>query len=444
MLVNKRHSMVKRIIDYVKLGIWEKDEGEYHTKVARWAVRQFKIFIVALKGFDEHDLFVRSAGLTFYTLMSLVPIVALVFSVVKGFGMDAQFIEYLYAQFPQAEQLINTILEFAENQLLRTKGGVVAITAFVVLIWAVVRVFSNIESVFNRVWEVRKRRSITRMFSDYITLIFIVPILWIISDGMIIYFKTQIADLANSLFVDYLFGFGALVAMWIMFAFIYAVMPNTKVDTKCAIVAGIVTGTIFQIFQVVYFYIQGEVSAYNVIYGSFAALPLFLIWLQTSWQILFFGAELSFAYQNIQKYEQEQQSQHMSYDNRRKVVVAVMVLIAKKYLKGEGPVTSESISKELNLPLRVVRDVIFDLDQAHLVLPVQSEDNKKVNNYVPARDVHKMTVYGIITDVEGRGEYSFDSFENQDVEKISHIINSIKGHAMSAPENVLLTEVMDI
>lgn len=434
--------MVKKAVDFITRGIWEKHPDEYKSNKIRWAVRQFKILILMIQGTGQHAIAVRCAALTFYTLMSLVPILALVFGVVKGFGLDTNFNEYLFETFPQHSEIINYVIEFANNMLAKTKGGVVAAFGFVVLIWAVMRVFGNVENAFNHIWEVRRPRSITRKFSDYIAVVFITPILWIISNSMIIYIKGRLSEYTGSTAMDILFASLSMIATWIMFAFIYYVMPNTKVKIKCAFMGGVIAGIFFQLFQIGYLYVQSRVTAYNAIYGSFAALPLLLIWMQISWQIVLMGAELSFAYQNIAKYEQERISANMSVDSRRKIMLASMVVIIRHFVKNNGPATSEIVAEELNLPVRVVRDVIFDLETAGMIIPVTSTDNEKVSMYVPGKDINQISVYDVITSVETSGENSMLPEDQTDINAVSEILNKVREDGYASDQNILLRDIV--
>ena len=308
---------IKKIVQYITKDIWVKKEHEYKSRHTRWAVRQFKVFIFTAQGIGQHSILVRSAALTFYTLMSLVPIAALVFSVMKGFGFEARLNEYLHEQFPQYRVLIDQVLTFANAMIQRTKGGVIASVGVVVLFWSVIKVFNYVESSFNSIWEVRRSRSLTRKFSDYTTVIVIAPILWVISSSIGIQIQQHLLHYTSTPIVNVLLGTLSTLVIWTMFTFVYLVMPNTKVKLRSALTAGIIAGTIFVLFQLAYVFIQSRLTNYNAIYGSFAAVPLFLIWLQTSWQIVLFGAELSFAYQNIQKFEFEKTAGDMSLEYRK-------------------------------------------------------------------------------------------------------------------------------
>ena len=208
--------MIKKIIQYISYDIWFKKEHEYRSSKVRWAVRQFKVFLFTAQGFAEHSILVKSAALTFYTLMSLVPIAALVFGIAKGFSLETKLNSYLYAEFPQYGAVIDQVIEFANAMLQRTKGGLIASVGLVVLFWSVVKVFNNVEKAFNDIWEVRKPRSIARKVSDYIAVVVIVPILWILSSSIRLQAQDQLLHFTPGPAVDFLFGILSLVTLWIM------------------------------------------------------------------------------------------------------------------------------------------------------------------------------------------------------------------------------------
>lgn len=433
--------MVKRIIQYITHDIWVKKEHEYHSRKIRWAVRQFKVFIFTIQGFGQHGILVQSAALTFYTLMSLVPIAALVFAISKGFGLETRLNDYLYTQFPQYTVVIDQVIAFANALLQRTKGGLIASVGLVVLFWSVLKVFSNIESAFNNIWEVRRSRSFTRKFSDYTTVIVIAPILGILSGSIGIQIQQHLLSFTSTpLIVNILLGVASLMILWVLFAFVYHVMPNTKVKIRSALIAGIITGTLFQLFQWAYIYIQSQLTSYNAIYGSFAAVPLFLIWLQCSWQIVLFGAELSFSYQNIEKFEYEKLAKGMSYTYRKKALLVVMHQIVRHFIANSGAVSSETVANNLNLPVRIVRDATFDLERAGLIVSTLSQE-EKVNLYVPARDVHTLRVFDVIRQVEEHGTNSLNIPESHEFRRIDIIMNGLDLTLNNSAYNVL---VMDI
>ena len=320
--------------------IFRRDVTEWRNPVVRWLVQQYRLLFYTARGLLEHGTIVRSAALTFYTLMSLVPILAVVFAVVKGFGLADGLIENLYGLFPRNPDIVDYIVNFAENALARTQGGVVAAVALVMLFWAVIRVFGSIESAFNNIWEVKVERSITRQWTDYIAVVMIVPILWIVANAVGNYAE-QLLGFDDSWYFNLLSHLASMIVIWVMFTFLYIVIPNARVRFGSALMAGIVAGTIFLLFQWGYVYVQRWMTSYNAIYGSFAALPLLLIWMQTSWEILLFGGELSFAYQNIARFGEERESLLISYDQRRKVLLAVMLTVVRNFRDRGGALPAD-------------------------------------------------------------------------------------------------------
>ena len=432
--------MIKKIIQYISYDIWFKKEHEYRSSKVRWAVRQFKVFLFTAQGFAEHSILVKSAALTFYTLMSLVPIVAVVFAVVKGFGLADGLVENLYALFPQNPEIVDYIVTFAEKALARTQGGVVAAVALVMLFWAVIRVFGSIESAFNNIWEVKVDRSLTRQYTDYIAVVMIVPVLWVVANA-VGKFAQQMLGFDGSWYFTLLSHLASMVIIWVMFTILYIIIPNTKVKFRSALMAGIVAGTLFLLFQWGYLYIQRWMTSYNAIYGSFAALPLLLIWLQTSWQILLFGGELSFAYQNIARFNEERESLRISYDQRRKVLLAVMLLVVRHFRREGGTMAAEQIRARMNLPTRILNDVLYQLVQARLLIAVRKGDGERDEGYVPGQDINSLTLYGVLEAVEDAGETAFALNESLELACVDRELEKVKLAARDSDDNVRLVDI---
>ena len=386
--------------------IFRRDASEWRNPVVRWLVQQYKLLFYTARGLQEHGTLVRSAALTFYTLMSLVPIAAVVFAVVKGFGLADGLVENLYALFPQNPEIVRYIVDFAENALGRTQGGVVAAVALVMLFWAVIRVFGSIESAFNNIWEVKVERGITRQWTDYIAVVMIVPVLWIVANAMTNYAE-RLLGFDDSWYFGLLSHLASMVVIWGMFTLLYLVIPNAKVRVGSALMAGIVAGTIFLLFQWGYVYLQRWMTSYNAIYGSFAALPLFLI-----------------------------------YDQRRKILLAAMLIVVRHFRDHGGAMPAERIRRRLNLPTRIVNDVLFQLVQAGQLIAVRSGDGEREVGYTPAYDIASMTIYSILEAVERSGQTSFDLAATPELAHIDRELDGLKEAARNAEDNVTLTDLM--
>ncbi len=443
----KFHDSVRNMLNFKKLfvfftdTIFRLDLHEWHNPVTRWFVRQYRLLFYTARGLVEHGTMIRSAALTFYTLMSLVPIIAVVFAIVKGFGLADRLIDNLYGLFPQNPEIVDYLVGFAERALARTQGGLVATVALLTLFWAVIKVFSSIENAFNNIWEVKVERSITRQYTDYIAVVLIVPILWIVANAVGNYAQ-ELWGVRGDWYFVVLSRLASLVVIWVMFTLLYMIIPNAKVRFTSALTAGMVAGTFFLSFQWGYVYLQRWMTSYNAIYGSFVALPLLLVWLQTSWQILLFGGELSFAYQNVARFGEERESLFISYDQRRKVLLAAMVLVVRHFRDEGGAYPADAIRDRLGLPTRIVNDVLFQLVQAGQLIAVRSGDGDREVAYSPAHDIATLTVYGILEAVEHCGQLHFDFAATPDLARVDCELERLKRSARDSQENVPLTDLL--
>ena len=432
---------LRKLFTYFTDTIFREDVNEWRNPVVRWLVQQYRLLFYTARGLVEHGTLVRSAALTFYTLMSLVPLLALVFAVVKGFGLADGLVENLYELFPQHPETVDYIVGFAENALARTQGGVVAAVGLVMLFWAVIRVFGSIENAFNNIWEVKVERSIARQWTDYIAVVMIVPVLWILANAVGNYIE-QALGLYDKWYFTTLSRLASMVVIWTMFTLLYLIIPNARVRFQSALMAGIVAGTIFLLFQWGYVYVQRWMTSYNAIYGSFAALPLFLIWMQTSWEILLFGGELSFAYQNIRRFAEERESLRISYDQRRKVLLAVMILVARNFRDQGGTLSTDAIRERLGLPTRIVNDILFQLVQAGQLIAVRNGDGEREVAFAPAHDLSSITVYGILEAIERTGQTTLDLGQTPELARMNREVEQLKQEVLHSPSNVRLTDLL--
>ncbi len=424
--------------------IWDTTEDDYSSRHHFWLARQLRMVLYTARSYRTHKIAVRSAALTFYTLMAIVPMVALAFAIAKGFSLEDKLSLYLITEFDQYKDMLTHIIEFGRNVLERTKGGWVASFGIALLLWAVFRMFFNVENAFNEIWEVKRKRGVARKFTDYMALIFIVPILLVLSMSLSIYVKQYATDFGTrygiSEFVEWLFKLVPYVVSWITFSFLYYMMPSANVKISGAVKSGVITGTALQILQLIYITSQGRMSGYNVLYGSFAAIPLFLIWVQASWQVMLVGAELTFAFQNADRYVYERRASKMSYQYRKKVIVTVMYSITRSFLDKKGAVSADDIATAENLSVRSVRDALFELDKAKLVMVAEMAD-KKSRYYVPAQDVHSLRVADVVNAVERSGLAHSGMNEEGDMQKIAEILDEFSECVATLNSNILIKDI---
>jgi membrane protein len=182
-------------------------------------------------------------------------------------------------------------------------------------------------------------------------------------------------------------------------------------------------------------------TSYNAIYGSFAALPLFLMWVQYSWMILLFGGELAFAYQNIDKFDEERESLHVNYDSRRKVLLGAMLVVVQHFSAGKGAISLSEVKRKLNLPTRIVNSVLRSLVEAKQLIELPSEDKGRENSFVPAKDVTDFTVYNILEAVERSSNSSIDLNASRELQQVSTELDRIKAEARTSQQNLKLTDI---
>ena len=409
--------MIKRVKQFLIKDIW-LEEIEAYSFVKRNAIHSLRVLLMAFKGFREDKVALRSSALTYYSLLSIVPIVAMAFGIAKGFGMDQKLNEILTEKLAEHQDVMNQVIDFANSMLENTKGGLIAGVGVLLLFWSVLKVMANIEESFNAVWGVKKGRSWIRKFTEYLAIMLLAPLLLILSSSLTVYISSKTQEVVNSIDVpnvvqggvSFFLSLSPYVVFWLLLTMIYMVMPNTKVKFKSALVAGIVAGTIFVFVQWIYVTFQVGVVRFNAIYGSFAALPLFLVWLQMSWLIVLFGAELSFVIQNVEKYLLKEESTKISPLFKKKLSLYVLHYIIKRFLNAEKAPSVEEMQKDLKLPFRLLMDIIQKLLDAHILSEVKTNEYKDFR-YQPAVATHLLSIHYVLEALEKTG---FDEIAEPD------------------------------
>jgi len=378
--------------------------------------------------------------------MSVVPVVAMAFGVAKGFGFDGMLEKQILKSMPGQEEVALQIVSFANSFLENTKGGLIAGISIAVLFWTVIQVLGNIENSFNEIWGIKKARTLGRKFSDYLSIMMICPILFIMSSSVTILITSQVTLLVEKL--AFLGPIGSLIiiflrilpyaVIWIMFTFAYIFLPNTKVNFKSGLIAGIIAGTIYQIVQWAYITFQIGVSKLGAIYGSFAALPLFLIWLQVSWLVVLFGAEAAFAEQNVDTYEFEADSLKVSNAFKKLLALNITHICVKNFHAGQRPQTATEFSHELEIPIRLVHQVIFELIEAGIL----SEAKKgEAIAYQPARDIDHLTMQNVIDALDQRGIDNIPVAQTKSLQALKDKMKKFRDIIVSSPENIYLKDI---
>jgi membrane protein len=366
---------------------------------------------LAVRGFDADRLSVRASALTYTTLLAVVPVVAIIIGIGRGFGFQSMIENELTKMLPGQTQLLEMLFKFVEKYLEVAQSGVVIGIGIVFLFASVWTILQSIEVAINDIFQAKATRGIARQLSDYLSTMLLLPTLLILSSGFSVYLNTAIAQTkvleVLSPVVNVLVTLIPYFISWLGFTLLYIILPNTKVKFTNAVLAGFIAGFAFQAFQ--YTYISGQiwVSRYNAIYGTFAAIPLFLLWLQISWTIVLFGAEIAFASQNVQNFYFEKEVKNVSHRYRYFITILIMNLMCRRLSEGKGAMTPIEISSEYHIPIRLTNNVLNDLFDLHLITKTDSLTEKNVTAYIPSVDIGKLTVGSLFERLFERGSEDF-------------------------------------
>lgn len=442
--------MVAKLLDFLRRDLWRMRLDEM-SRSKFFLIRWLRIVVLAVRGFDEDNCMLRASALTFFTLLSIVPIFAMMFAIAKGFGMEEKVEEEILKNFQGQEEVIVRMIEFARNMLDNTRGGVIAGVGVIILFLAIIKVLGNIEKSFNHIWGIKKGRTLGRKLSDYLSFMLICPVLLVVSGSVTAIITSQGEIIAQKISEIKAIGTMAplilfslkgvsLVLIWIMFTFIYFFIPNTKVKLSSGLIAGVLSGIIFQFVLWGIMAFQVGVNKYGAIYGTFAALPLFLIGLQTSWLIVLLGAEISFAHQNVDTYEFEHDSLSVSLRFKRLLSLLVCHTLVQNFCKGEKPLYAAQVSQMLDMPVRLVRQILFELEEVGILNEVVTEDEKRVA-YQPALDVQRLTVQAVVDALDTKGEDRLPVVESDARAKLTVCLESFNEAITKSGANVALKEI---
>jgi len=448
--MNRKEKIVARIkqaINFVERDVWKIPLKDLPPRKS-FVIKQLRIFILAFRGFQEDDLHLRASALTYYSLLAIVPVVALAFGIAKGFGLEAYMEDQLRDVFTGREEVFDYIMGFANSMLETTQGGIVAGVGLVVLLYTIIIVMVYVEDSFNGIWQIKQSRPLARKVSDYFAMIFVAPLFLILSSAASVFLTTQVSKFTGSLnFLDFLspallflVNLTPYVLIWIVFTLLYMVMPNTNVKVGSALIGAIIAGSVFIILQWVYINFQVGVSRYNAIYGSFAALPLLLLWMRISWLIVLFGAEISYANQNVEHYEFEHEAKNISPYNKKILSLYVYNLIAKRFAQGEVPFIPAQISGELEIPINIVREILDDLQQVKLINETKS-DYHKDSAYQPATDIYKVSLRDVMEKLDHNGMDVLIARDTDELNKLKNTIKTFNNILANTPENRLVKDI---
>lgn len=351
------------------------------------------ILYEAIVRFFEDQCYVRASLLTFYSLLSVVPLLALLLGIAKGFGFEAPLESQIQERFAEQQVMMQQFIAFARSALENARSGVIASVGTLLLIWSVFGLLSAIETALNEIWSIERPRSLGRKITDYLAMIAICPLFLVLPGSINLFVITQLEENtllhpvlgAVSPYVLLLVRLSPVILTTSLFTLLYALIPNTHVRWSAALFGGLIAGISYQIWQSIYLRFQIEASSYGAIYGSFAALPLFLIWLQASWLIVLAGAELSAAFQK---------TSHTPNFPPRKIsryMAALLILkeVGDAFELGTAPITLDTLIHRFGFDRHALHRLLDTLKKDAILAETTLQGNDV--GYLPAVPMHKLT-----------------------------------------------------
>ena len=442
---DKKQSVVWRIRrwcltvwDYCRSGVWSDTRSGL-------LVSAIKTVNLSVSSFLNTDLQSRAAALTYRTILAIVPALALVFAIGRGFGFQNILQSQLVDSLPIDKTTLDTALGFVDSYLSHASEGIFVGVGIVFLLWTLISLVGSVEYAFNTVWGIKKGRSIWRKITDYTAIFLILPILMICASGLQIFMSEA---LQNAIAFDFfspiypvLLDVATYVLTWLFFAGVYVLIPYTKVKFKHAFVSGIISGTAFHILQWLFVSGQLYVSKYNAIYGSFAFLPLLLMWLYLVWIITLSGAVMCYSSQNIFKFSYFNDIKEISPNYRRKIAIAVMTIIVKQFNAHRPPLLVSDLTVKYCMPVRLVTEVVNDFIEAGLVSRVLVDNDDEVYGLQPAVDTQSLTLGYMLKAMDCAGTSSFiDEFDNNFI-KVFEIDDNVNNEMTRQADCILLADL---
>ena len=395
------------IRDFFGKDIWLVNADELPCG-KRILVNMAKVVILTVKSFLSKKLIRTAAALTYSTLLAIVPMAAVIFAVARGFGYNKYIEEWFRDALASQPQVADAILGFVNSYLVHARSGIILGVGLVFMLWTVVMLTSNIELAFNDIWLVKKTRSWSRTIIDYTAVFFLLPVVILVTSGVSIVFATISDGLKEVLLVAPIMKMLVALVPYVIWALVfiglYVYMPNTKVKWTKPIVPGVIAGVAMQLLQLFYIHSQMWVSSYNAIYGSFAALPLFMLWLQISWTICLFGAEMCHVSQNLKDAVYDHEINEISHQNQMLMAAMLLSVICKRHYKGQSALSARQLQQASGLPLQVTLELLERMRKADII-NVRGSVKGENTIYQPSVGTNNISMGLLVDRLERQGKW---------------------------------------
>ena len=414
---------LRKLSDFLRNEVWHdpKDAGRLYF----FYYQTVRVILLTIHGLKNRLILLRASALSYSTLLAIVPLLAIAFSMLKGLGFHSR-LEHVLINYLTAEQeeLSSRIIEYIANTNFKALG----VFGTALLIYASVMMLSNVERTFNELWGVPQQRTISRKISNYISVLFLGPFLMVLATAMIASLSSNTvvgALTGNEIFAPFFVLFSEIIphaALWVAFTVMYIFMPNTRVKFVPALVAGIICGSIWEGAFRMYTDFNIGLTRYNTIYGTFAVLPIFIIWLYISWLIVLIGAQLSYAIQNVRSYQQEMNFYDVGYNQKEEMALNMMLKISAIFHNGRPHMGVEELSDTLAVPVRLVREIARKLCERGVLQEISGEEI----TFQPSRNIKLISVLDVCDALRHEGDGDWHAPETEQNKKLQALMKSKK------------------
>ena len=424
--------------DYVSTGVWTDNSR-------RWYVRLVKTLNLSVRSFMNADLQSQACAMTYRTLLAIVPALALLFAIGRGFNMQELLQSELLHLFPAQKTAVNAAMGFVDSYLNQSSEGVFVGVGIVFLLWTLIQLLMSVETTFNIVWGVKQDRGLIRRITDYTAMLIVLPVLLICSGGLSLVVTNTLQSLLHWEFltplVSWAMDAASWLLIWLFFTVAYVSIPNTRVRFLNALPAGAIAAVGFLVLQWIFVTGQMYVSRYNAIYGSFSFIPLLLIWLQLVWTITLAGAVICYSSQNIFQFNFANEASRISLSYRRRVNLAVITVIVHRFDSGlQAPTLSELIN-DYSFPARLVSDAIDRLTACGLISHVIINEKEEIIGYQPAVPTDNLTVAEVWKRLDNIGAHDFVADFNERFPGVVRVCDAITASIQQASDSTLLRDL---
>ena len=419
---------------------FQKQKKEVKENGFKRKISEIKRMIYLIyRNYRDGETQILAISLTYYSLLAIFPVVALVLGITKGFGLDKIFIQKFFELWPGNNSFLRVIVDVAQRLLLSTESSILTGVGIVILIYSAVKVLIMLENSFNKIWKINKKRSITRRVVDYIAIIFLGPIFFVLLSALNSVAVEEISKhfSGNAVIMNLFIGLFGPATYIILFSYLFYVIPNTNVKIKPAVYAGIVTTLLTFGWKLLFLLLQSSITRYNIIYGSLALIPIFLIWVQYVWVTILLGAQIAFSIQTSDEFLYSEKIE-MPIKVKREAGILILSLIIKNFVEKKESFTYQKLTDRLGMEVFFVKEILSDLEKMGFINEVFYDKNSD-SQYQVAYSPESITIREFMKKFDTKNiehyENIFDNLNEEDKKLLEKIREKLAMKKIESSEN---------